>query len=113
MRYGWNSSNVVSNIDYDDYLGRIAVGRIERGTIKNGMAISICKGEKVVQGKIAKLFTYMGLKKVEVDEVKAGDIVALSGIADINIGDTICDIDHPEKIPFVDIDEPTVSMTFM
>ena len=103
---------LVSNIDYDDYLGRIAVGRIERGTIKNGMAISICKGEKVVQGKIAKLFTYMGLKKVEVDEVKAGDIVALSGIADINIGDTICDIDHPEKIPFVDIDEPTVSMTF-
>ena len=104
---------LVSNIDYDDYLGRIAVGRIERGTIKNGMPISICKaGDKVVQGKIAKLFTYMGLKKVEVEEVKAGDIIALSGIADINIGDTICDLDHPEKIPFVDIDEPTVSMTF-
>ena len=104
---------LVSNIDYDDYLGRIAVGRIERGTIKNGMSISICKSEdKVVQGKIAKLFTYIGLKKVEVDEAKAGDIVALSGIADINIGDTICDFNNPEKIPFVDIDEPTVSMTF-
>ncbi len=104
---------LVTNIDYDDYLGRIAVGRIERGTIKNGMPISICKaGDKVVQGKIAKLFTYMGLKKVEVEEVKAGDIIALSGIADINIGDTICDLDHPEKIPFIDIDEPTVSMTF-
>ena len=104
---------LVSNIDYDDYLGRIAVGRIERGTIKNGMPISICKsGDKVAQGKIAKLFTYMGLKKVEVEEAKAGDIVALSGIADINIGDTICDLNNPEKIPFVDIDEPTVSMTF-
>ena len=104
---------LVSNIDYDDYLGRIAVGRIERGTIKNGMPISICKAnDKVAQGKIAKLFTYMGLKKVEVEEAKAGDIVALSGIADINIGDTICDLNNPEKIPFVDIDEPTVSMTF-
>lgn len=104
---------LVSNIDYDEYLGRIAVGRIERGTIKNGMPISICKSDdKVVQGKIAKLFTYMGLKKVEVEEAKAGDIVALSGIADINIGDTICDLNNPEKIPFVDIDEPTVSMTF-
>ena len=104
---------LVSNIDYDDYLGRIAVGRVERGTIKNGMSISICKKDnKVVQGKIAKLFTYVGLKRVEVDEVSAGDMVALSGIADINIGETICDIDHPEKIDFVDIDEPTVSMTF-
>lgn len=104
---------LVSNIDYDDYLGRIAVGRVERGTIKNGMSISICKkDDKVVQGKIAKLFTYIGLKKVEVEEVSAGDMVALSGIADINIGETICDFDHPEKIDFVDIDEPTVSMTF-
>lgn len=104
---------LVTNIDYDDYLGRIAVGRVERGSIKNGMSISICKAEdKVAQGKIAKLFTYIGLKKVEADEVKAGDMVALSGISDINIGDTICDFNNPEKIPFVDIDEPTVSMTF-
>ncbi len=104
---------LVSNIDYDDYLGRIAVGRVERGTIKNGMSISICKkDDKVVQGKIAKLFTYVGLKRVEVEEVSAGDMCALSGIADINIGETICDFDHPEKIDFVDIDEPTVSMTF-
>ena len=103
---------LVSNIDYDDYLGRIAVGRIERGSIKNGMPVAVCKKDKTDNGKIAKLFTYMGLKKTEVEEVKAGDIVALSGIADINIGDTICDINNPEKIPFVDIDEPTVSMTF-
>ena len=103
---------LVSNIDYDDYLGRIAVGRVERGSIKNGMPVCVCKKDKNENGKIAKLFTYVGLKKVEVDEIGAGDIVALSGIADINIGDTICDINNPEKIPFVDIDEPTVSMTF-
>ena len=103
---------LVSNIDYDDYLGRIAIGRIERGKIKNGMPVSICKQEKNTQGKIAKLFTYVGLKRVEVDEVDAGDIVAISGIPDISIGDTICDLANPEKIPFVNIDEPTVSMTF-
>ena len=103
---------LVSNIDYDDYLGRLAVGRIERGNIKSGMPVAICKKEKNDQGKIAKLFTYEGLKRTEVDEVKAGDIVCLSGISDINIGDTICDLEHPEKIDFVDIYEPTVSMTF-
>ncbi len=103
---------LVSNIDYDDYLGRIAVGRVERGVVKNGMNVAVCKKDKTVNGKIAKLFTYVGLKKVEVEEAKAGDIIALSGIADINIGDTICDVNNPEKIPFVDIDEPTVSMTF-
>ena len=103
---------LVSNIDYDDYLGRIAVGRVERGTIKAGQSVSICKEEKTAQGKLAKLFTYEGLKRVEAEAVTAGDIVCVSGIADINIGDTICDINNPEKIPFVDIDEPTVSMTF-
>ena len=103
---------LVSNIEYDDYLGRLAVGRIERGIIKAGMNVVVCKNDKNIQGKIAKLFTYKGLKKVEVDEAEAGDIVEISGIADINIGDTICDPTNVEKIPFVDIDEPTVSMTF-
>ncbi len=103
---------LVSNIDYDDYLGRIAVGRVERGTIDSGMSVAICKKDKTENGKIAKLFTYEGLKRVETENVSAGDIVCLSGISDINIGDTICDINNPEKIPFVDIDEPTVSMTF-
>ncbi len=104
---------LVSNIDYDDYVGRIAVGRVERGTVKLGMPVSICKkDDKVTNGRIAKLYTHVGLKRVEVEEVKAGDIIAIAGIADINIGETICDYDHPEKIDFVDIDEPTVSMTF-
>ena len=103
---------LVSNIDYDDYLGRIAVGRIERGTINSGMSVAVCKQDKTENGKLAKLFTYEGLKRVETESVSAGDIVCVSGIPDINIGDTICDINNPEKIPFVDIDEPTVSMTF-
>lgn len=103
---------LVSNIDYDEYLGRIAVGRVERGTINAGATVAVCKKDKTEQGKIAKLFTYQGLKRTEVEQVNAGDIVCLSGIPDINIGDTICDVNHPEKIPFVDIDEPTVSMTF-
>jgi len=104
---------LVSNIDYDDYVGRIAVGRLERGVIKVGMPISICeKDDKISQGKVAKLYTHMGLKKVEVEEAKAGDIIEISGLANIHIGDTICDFNNPEKIPFVDIDEPTVSMTF-
>ena len=104
---------LVSNIDYDDYVGRIAVGRVERGTIKVGMPVSICgKEDKITQGRIAKVYTHVGLNKVEVEEGKAGDIIELAGIPDINIGDTICDFNNPEKIPFVDIDEPTVSMTF-
>ena len=104
---------LVSNIDYDDYLGRLAVGRVERGTIKAGQSVAVCKkDDKVTQGKIAKLFTYQGLKRTEVEEVGAGDIVCISGISDINIGETVCDVNNPEKIDFVDIDEPTVSMTF-
>ena len=103
---------LVSNIDYYEYLGRIAVGRVERGTINNGTTVAVCKKDKTEQGKIAKLFTYVGLKRTEVENVSAGDIVCLSGISDINIGDTICDVNNPEKIDFVDIDEPTVSMTF-
>ena len=104
---------LVSNIDYDDYLGRLAVGRVERGTIKAGQSVAVCKkDDKIAQGKIAKLFTYQGLKRTEVEEVGAGDIVCISGISDINIGETVCDVNNPEKIDFVDIDEPTVSMTF-
>ena len=104
---------LVTNIAHDDYVGRMGVGRLERGIMKSGMQVSILgKENKVTQGKIAKLYTHMGLKKVEVDEVGAGDIIEFSGIPEINIGDTVCDPEHPEKIPFVDIDEPTVTMTF-
>ncbi len=104
---------LVSNIDYDDYIGRISIGRVERGAISLNMPVVICKSEdKTLNARVAKLYVYDGLKRIEVDKAEAGDIVALSGVSDINIGDTICDINFPEKIPFVDIDEPTVSMTF-
>ena len=104
---------LVSNIGYDDYLGRLAVGRVERGILKANQAVVVCKDEdKTVNGRVGKVYIYEGLNKVEVEEVPAGDIVSISGISDINIGETICDVNHPEKIPFVNIDEPTVSMTF-
>ncbi len=103
---------LVSNIDYNDYVGRIAVGRIERGTLKTGQPVVICKNDKNETGRIVKMYTYVGLKNEEVDEALAGDIVEIAGITNINIGDTICDINNPEKIDFVNIDEPTVSMTF-
>ena len=104
---------LVSNIGYDDYLGRLAVGRVERGTLKTNQAVVVCKDEdKTINGRVGKVYIYEGLNKVEVEEVPAGDIVSISGISDINIGETICDVNHPEKIPFVNIDEPTVSMTF-
>ena len=104
---------LVSNIDYDDYVGRIAVGRVERGIVKAGMPVVVCKNEnKNINGRIVKVYTHVGLDKVEVEEAKAGDIIEVSGITDIGIGETICDINNPEKIDFVDIDEPTVTMTF-
>ena len=103
---------LVSNIDYDDYVGRIAIGRVERGSIEVGQAVAICKDDKVINSRVTKLNTYEGLKTIEVEKAEAGDIISLSGIQDISIGDTICDYNNPEKIPFVNIDEPTVSMTF-
>lgn len=103
---------LVSNIEYDDYVGRIAIGRIERGYLELNMPIAICKADKTENARVTKLYTYEGLKRIEVEKAGAGDIVALSGVTNISIGDTICDLNNPEKIAFVDIDEPTVSMTF-
>lgn len=104
---------LITNIDYDEYTGRVGIGRIERGKILNGQNVAVCKNDGTIQNiKIGKLFTYDGLKKVEVDEATCGDIVALQGLAGINIGETLADPENPEKVDFVDIDEPTVSMTF-
>lgn len=104
---------LVSNIDYDEYTGRIAVGKIERGKINVNMPLSICRHDgKVSHAKATKLFTFEGLKKTPADEVGAGDVVAISGIADINIGETVCDTNTPEALPFVKIDDPVLSMTF-
>lgn len=104
---------LVSNVDYDEYIGRIAVGRIERGTIKNGQNITLCGGKNntTKNAKIGKLFIYSGLKRVETAEAKIGDIVAFSGISEVNIGDTVCAPECIEPLPFINIDEPTLTMT--
>ena len=103
-----------SSLDYDDYLGRIGVGRVERGTVKAGQTVSICKQDGSHQNvKIVKLYQFDGLKRVEVESAKMGDLIAVSGIAELNIGETACDTEHLDPLPFVKIDEPTISMNFM
>jgi GTP-binding protein len=104
---------LVANLDASDYLGRIAIGRIFRGRVKVGDPIAVMKiGGGVQQTRVTKLFAFDGLKRVEVESAGAGDIVCLAGIEDINIGETIADPEHPEVIPPIAIDEPTVSMIF-
>ncbi len=103
-----------SSLDYDDYLGRIGVGRVERGSVKAGQTVSICKQDGTHQNvKIVKLYQFDGLKRVEVESAKMGDLIAVSGIAELNIGETACDPEHLDPLPFVKIDEPTISMNFM
>jgi len=104
-----------SSIDYDEYVGRIGVGRIERGTAKKGMPVVICGGEdnRKVDTKITRLYRYEGLKRVEVDEAPCGDIICVAGMEFLNVGETVCDPACIEPLPFVHIDEPTVSMMFM
>jgi GTP-binding protein len=105
---------LVSSLDYDDYIGRIAVGRVERGTIRRDQLAVICKRDGSVSNvKISSLQTFKGLKRTDTESASIGEIIAVSGISDITIGETICDREFPEPIPFVDIDEPTISMYFM
>ena len=103
---------LVNTLDYDDYVGRIVVGRVVRGTIHNGENIILMDEAGNRNGKIGRLYTYQGLKRVEVPEVEAGDIVALIGLQDANIGDTIADSENPEALKGIKIDEPTLSMIF-
>ena len=106
---------LVSSIDYNEYVGRIAVGRVERGTIRVNQDVVICDfhdPEVRTRGKVVALYTYDGLAKVPVQEASAGEIVALSGMADITIGRTLCAPDAVEPLPFVKISDPTIEMTF-
>ena len=104
---------LISNIDYDDYVGQMAVGRVERGTAKVGQTAVICKKDGTTsQIRLTKMYMYEGLKRVESETASIGDIVLVSGVGDVKIGETICDVDCPEPLPFVDIDEPTISMNF-
>lgn len=104
----------VSSLAYDEYVGRLGIGRIEKGTLKKGQRITVLDGDNTVTTKnVSKLYVYEGLKRVEVDNVVAGDIVLVSGFDDISIGNTLCEPDHLLPLPAIVIEEPTLSMTFM
>ncbi len=104
---------LVTNIVYNDYVGRIALGRVFSGSIRIGDSVVVINGNKeAVKTKITSLYTFQGLERIETDEVSAGDIAALAGIEGINIGDTVTDIENPKPLPRIKIDEPTISMLF-
>ena len=104
-----------SNVDYDEYIGRIGIGRVERGSVKVGETIVLCHNDENIcrNAKVTKLYQFEGLKRVEVQTASLGDIIAVSGISDLTIGETACSPDCVEPVDFVNIDEPTVSMLFM
>ncbi|MDR1253644.1 MAG: translational GTPase TypA [Oscillospiraceae bacterium] len=103
-----------SSIDYDDYVGRIGIGRVERGTLKEGQNIVLCRRDgSMKKVRIAMLYQFEGLKRVASESAMLGDIIAVSGIADLNIGETACSPEKIEALPFIEIDEPTISMLFM
>jgi len=104
---------LISSLDYDDYVGRIAIGRIERGTITKGQRVVVCRKDGTCEPiRVGSLQIFMGLKRTDVDQAQAGEIVCLTGAEDITIGETVCDPEHPEPLPFIDLDEPTISMQF-
>ncbi len=104
-----------STIDYDDYVGRIGVGRIERGTVQRNQIVTLCGGhaDNPREVKLSRLYRFEGLKRVEIERAEAGEIVAVAGVTGLSIGETACDCEHVEPLPFVHIDEPTVSMMFL
>ena len=107
---------LISPIDYNDYVGRIGIGRISRGTLRDGMMVVRANeqdpGKTTPPWRLTALSVFDGLKRVPAPSVSMGDIVALTGLQDISIGDTVCDPEHVEALPFVAITEPTVTMTF-
>jgi GTP-binding protein len=104
---------LVTNLDYSEYLGRIVLGRVKRGTVRKGEFVQLMhKDGTMSKNKIVQPFTHLGLQRIEVDEASAGDIIALAGIEDAQIGETIADFADPEALPIITVDEPTVSMIF-
>lgn len=103
-----------SSLEYDDYVGRIGVGRVERGVVKVNTPYVLCRHDGTQENvKFSKIYQFEGLKRVDCNEAKFGDLICVSGIADLNIGETVCDPEHVEPLPFVKIDEPTISMNFI
>jgi len=104
----------VSTLAYDDYIGRLGIGRITQGTLKEGQTVGVAKEDgTVVQRKVNQVFVYRGLKRMAVEQAEAGDIVVISGISDISIGETITDLQNPQPMEMIHIEEPTLSMNFM
>ena len=104
----------VSALAYDDYVGRLGIGRVYKGTVKNGEQVSICKADgSIARGRITKLTVYEGLNQIEKAEAYSGDIVVIAGIADISIGETICNLENPLPMEMIHIEEPTLSMNFL
>lgn len=104
----------ITLLDYNDYVGRIGIGRVVRGTIKVGQQVVILKKDGTQKSfRITKLFGFIGLKRIEIQEALSGDVVAVAGLEDINVGETVCPQDHPESLPWLRIDEPTLQMTFL
>jgi len=104
----------ITTLDWDDYLGRIAIGRIARGKVLSSQSVAIVKiDQSVTHGKVARLYQYMGLRRTEHPDAEVGDIVAIAGLPDVSLGDTITALDCPESLPFMAVDEPTVTMEFM
>ncbi|WP_096225582.1 translational GTPase TypA [Geobacillus sp. FJAT-46040] len=104
----------VALLDYNEYVGRIGIGRIFRGTMKTGQQVALLKRDGAVKMfRVTKLFGFIGLKRIEIEEAHAGDIVAVAGMEDINVGETVCPPDHQEPLPPLRIDEPTLKMTFL
>jgi len=104
---------LVTNIDYDNYVGRLAIGRIVSGTVKAGDNVAMVKGDgETSKTKISFLYTFYGIDRIAVEEASAGEIIALAGLEGINIGDTITDAENPKPLPMIKVDEPTISMVF-
>ncbi|WP_088104959.1 translational GTPase TypA [Halalkalibacter urbisdiaboli] len=104
----------VTMLDYNDYLGRIGIGRVFRGTINVGQQVALMKLDgSVKQFRVTKMFGFLGLKRIEIEEAKAGDLIAVSGMEEINVGETVCPVEHQEALPVLRIDEPTLQMTFL
>lgn len=103
---------VVTTLEADDYVGKIAIGRVQRGKIKSGETIALISSSETKKAKISKVYTYEGLNRVETAEAEMGEIVAVTGLSDASIGDTIADVENPEALPGIRVDEPTLSVTF-
>jgi GTP-binding protein len=103
---------MVTTLDYDDYVGRVAIGRVMRGRVTKGQQVAVLNGDTETKGKLGRLYVYEGLKRTEVEEAALGDIVALTGLDSVNIGDTVADTENPEALPTIKIDEPTLAMVF-